>query len=273
MIRVLLADDERLAMRGLKLRLAAYDDIEVAAECSGGREADRRLAEQPVDAAFLDIRMPGLNGVEVARRALMRGSPPHIVFVTAFDRYAVRAFEVSAADYIVKPIDDERLDEAVRRLRSRLDAREAYQDRSRLLCAVRTLAGRKDMSIDEAVEATDPACLQVDDGVTRCRIPLHVIDYVEAAGDYMCVRAGDETYVVRTTLARLCRRLEPAGFVRIHRSTLVNRRRIRSLAPTPNGDAELKLHDGTTLKCSRTFRNSVRHALETPGAPMMAAPR
>lgn len=262
MIRAIVADDERLARRGMALRLEKHTDVKIVAECRDGREAIDAIIDHGADVAFLDIEMPGMNGIEVASRILSFDRQPFVVFVTAYDRYAIEAFEISAVDYLLKPIIDERLATALDRLRSDLAQHKASDQNRKLLDCLRRLTGHEDLDMEQAIQGRlEPESLRFDDSGTRCRIPLTGIDFVEAAGDYMCIRAGDRTYVVRTTLAELSQRLEPAGFLRIHRSVLANARKIREFQPNGHGDAVVRMADGTELKCSRTYRAGVREAM------------
>lgn len=262
-MRVIVADDERLARDGLTLRLSAHEDVEVVAECRNGREALEAIQAHAPDVAFLDVEMPGLSGVEVAEQLSKRDDAPRIVFVTAYDRYAVAAFESAAVDYLLKPFDADRLSSALERIRNDLVRSRALQDRRGLLKALRRLTGRENLQLEEALEGRlEPDTLSFDDNGTTHRVALVEIDYVEAAGDYMCLRAGDQTFVLRATLNELTERLAPAGFLRIHRSVLVNTRRIRSFQPNGHGDGHVRLRDGTELRCSRTYRAAVRAALD-----------
>lgn len=266
-IRALIVDDEELARRGLELRLAAFDDVEVVAQCRNGREALKAVQELSPDLLFLDVQMPGLSGFDVLRRLSGGAMPetPKIVFVTAFDAYALRAFEANAIDYLLKPINDERLAESVARAVKVLDEREAREHRKKLLRFLCELTGRELTLEDALVEASAedgagrfPRRLAIQDGRQTNCVDVDSIDWVDAAGDYMCLHAGGETYVLRGTMKRLEELLDPGVFVRVHRSAIVNRNRVRAMRPHRNGEYFLKLSCDHELKLSRKYRTNVQ---------------
>lgn len=261
-LEALIVDDEPLARRGLQLRLEPYEDINVIGECRNGREALAEIAALNPDLVFLDVQMPGMDGFDVLRR-VAGGNMPAIIFVTAYDEYALRAFEANALDYLLKPINDDRLREALDRARQSLRDRRASDHRDRLLQFVCELTGRE-LSLDDALdEATGgsnrwPRRLAIRDGRERECVDVADIDWIDAAGDYMCVHAGDETYVLRGTMKQLEEILNPEFFLRIHRSTIVNRDRVRTLRPHRNGEYFLRLNGGQELKLSRNYKHQVR---------------
>lgn len=259
MLNALIVDDEELARRGLTLRLEKYDDIRVAGECRNGREVLAAVAEQRPDIIFLDIQMPGMDGFEVLKR-LAGSDMPAIVFVTAFDKFALQAFEANAMDYLLKPINDERLADAVDRARLAISDREAAEQRTRLLKFICALTGRE-LTLDAALEEADgksyPRKLAIRDGREQCCVEVADIDWVDAAGDYMCVHAAGDTYVLRGTMKQLEQVLDPGTFVRVHRSAIVNRHRVRSLTPHRNGEYFLKLECDHELKLSRKYKTNL----------------
>lgn len=262
-IRTLIVDDEVLARRGLELRLASYDDVTVVAQCRNGREALQAARELVPDLIFLDVQMPGLSGFDVLRR-LSGSRMPAIVFVTAFDEYALRAFDANAIDYLLKPINDQRLAESVDRVRGTLLEREACDHRTKLLRLLCELTGRE-LTLENALgEATGggtqrfPRRLAIQDGRQTNCVDVDTIDWVDAAGDYMCVHAGGDTYVLRGTMKRLEELLDPEIFVRIHRSAIVNRNRVRTLRPHRNGEYFLKLACDHELKLSRKYKANLQ---------------
>jgi len=261
-IRTILVDDERLARRGLELRLAGAPDVEIVAECENGRDAIQQVAALQPDLMFLDIQMPGLSGFDVLAR-MPHDSLPAIVFVTAFDRYAVDAFEANALDYLLKPVEDARLEHALARVRQHLSEREALGQRDRLLGLLASVqgAGEIDPEMLLARMATPasrfPEILAIRTGRETVRVRSTDIDWIDAAGDYMCVHAGDETHVLRGTMKDLEASLDPAAFQRIHRSAIVNLKRVRKLRPHANGEYFLTLEGGQELKLSRTHRDKV----------------
>lgn len=261
-IRTLVVDDEVLARRGLELRLAAFDDVDIVAQCRNGREALQAVQEHTPDLVFLDVQMPGLSGFDVLRR-LSGSSMPAVVFVTAFDAYALRAFEANAIDYLLKPINDERLAASVGRVRAALGEREACEHRTKLLRFLCELTGREltlEDALDEAaLEGPDrfPRRLAIQDGREISCVEVDQIDWVDAAGDYMCVHAGGQTYVLRGTMKRLEALLDPEVFVRVHRSAIVNRNRVRAMRAHRNGEYFLKLSCDHELKLSRKYKANV----------------
>jgi two-component system LytT family response regulator len=230
MIRALIADDEPLARKKIRSLLAREPDTEVVGECGSGSDAAKLIRELDPDLVFLDIEMPDLDGLSMLERLGSRA--PVVIFVTAYEQYAVRAFAVKALDYLLKPIDRSRFRSALERAREhlKLDA----QPLARLL--VRS---------GESFEI-----VKVDD-----------IDWLEAADNYVKVHALGETHLVRETLTRLKSKLDPSRFVRIHRSTLVNVERIRSLHPLFHGDQMVVLRDGTELTLSRRYRHELEALL------------
>jgi two-component system LytT family response regulator len=262
MLKALIVDDEELARRGLAIRLQKFDDVEICGECRNGREAVDAVREKAPDIVFLDVQMPGIDGFGVLRR-LSGSDMPIVIFVTAYDEFALRAFEANALDYLLKPINDERLDAAINRARQARDERLASQHRSKLLKLVCELTGREvtlEGAISAAVSAENrfPERLAIRDSGETVNVNVASIDWIDAAGDYMCVHAAGDTHVLRGTMKRLEELLDPAKFVRIHRSTIVNRFRVRSLRPHRNGEYFLTLdNNGQELKLSRKYKSNL----------------
>ncbi|TDR40035.1 LytTR family two component transcriptional regulator [Tahibacter aquaticus] len=244
MLRVLVIDDEPLARRGVVARLARHADVEIVGECATAAEAIRAIAAQAPDLLFLDVRMPGLDGFELLRQ-LPPPQRPQVVFLTAYERFALRAFDAEAVDYLLKPIDDERFDRALERVRTARRAR---------LPAVPAPG-------DDMGQARYPARFSVRIG--RRLVVVHVadIDWIEAIGDYCGLHVGKQVQLVRETLQQLESRLDPALFVRVHRSAIVRITRVAELRAATNRDALARLHDGTVLKVSRTYSEALRRAL------------
>lgn len=260
-IRVLIADDEPLARRGLELRLAGERDVRIVGQVGDGEATIRAVSEHAPDLLFLDVQMPGLDGFATLR-AIPAQQMPLVVFVTAYDHYAISAFEANAVDYLLKPVDDSRLHQALFRVREALDRRDASEHRAKLLGLLGALSGRPALTLDEALETGDPrrlrdsdAPLAIRDGARTVRIPRHSIRWADAAGDYICIHTDGDTYVLRATLGQLEKRLDPARFPRIHRSALVNTARVKSLRPHLNGEYFLMLDCGRELKLSRSYRD------------------
>ncbi|HEX9207871.1 MAG TPA: LytTR family DNA-binding domain-containing protein [Steroidobacteraceae bacterium] len=273
-IRTLLVDDEPLARRGLELRLQDATDITIVRQCANGREAIAAIAEDAPDLMFLDIQMPGLSGLDVVAQ-VPQESMPMVVFVTAFDRYAIQAFEAHALDYLLKPVDDARLAAALERVRAQWQQKQAVAQREQLLALLADLKGKGEIAPDAlAAMAADPAAsaprryatmLPIRSGRETIRLDVATIDWIDAAGDYMCLHAAGQTHVLRATMKELEDMLDPAVFQRVHRSTIVNLARVRSLRPHLNGECFLKLQSGQEIKLSRSFRDKVELLLDRSG--------
>jgi two-component system, LytTR family, response regulator len=261
-IRALLVDDEPLARRGLELRLASAPDIEIVAECGTGREAIELVQRLEPDVMFLDIQMPGLGGFDVLA-AVPQDSLPFVVFVTAFDRHAVAAFEARALDYLLKPVDDVRLARTIDTVRAAVAERDALSRHERMLELLADLRGVGELEPEDVIARVVgnaqryPDALAIRTGRALLRIPTVEIDWIDAAGDYMCVHAAGATHVLRATMKQLENELDPQRFQRIHRSAIVNLERVRRLRPHTNGEYFLTLVDGRELKLSRTHRDKV----------------
>jgi two-component system, LytTR family, response regulator len=261
---VLIVDDEVLARRGLRLRLNAIDGVTVVGECANGREALASIAAQAPDLVFLDIQMPGSSGFDVVRE-LQADAMPLIVFVTAFDQYAVKAFDIHAVDYLLKPVEQSRLEEAVRRARAKLAAVRAIDEKSQLMNLIVALAGDSEPTMGTLpggrANAQFGERLTVRDGNRAILVQMHDIEWIDAAGDYMCIHAQGKTYVMRVTMKELEALLDPALFLRIHRSTLVNAAHIVEIVPHDNGEFFISLDRGTRLKVSRGYRDRIARFL------------
>jgi two-component system, LytTR family, response regulator len=259
-IRTLIVDDEPLARRGLELRLAAYPDIEIVAQVGDGAAASRAAMAHEPDLMFLDVQMPGLDGFG-ALRAIAAPQLPLTVFVTAYDHYAVRAFAACAIDYLLKPIDDDRLAEAVARARVALAGRDAQAHQHKLLALLSELSGHPALRLEDALQAEGmdqlrgDAALAIRDGQRIVRVLPGEISWIDAAGDYVCIHTDRETHVLRATMRELAQRLDPQRFPRIHRSIIVNAARVTALRPHLNGEYSLTLDTGQELKLSRSYRD------------------
>ncbi len=260
-LRTLIVDDEELARRGLEIRLQQIGNIAIVGQCRNGREALAAVTDTAPDLMFLDVQMPGMDGFEVLRK-ISGSSMPIVIFVTAFDEYAIRAFDANALDYLLKPINDERLAEAVERAQIAQDDRQAHTHRSRLLKFVCELSGQE-LTLDRALIEADrdeprfPRRLAIQDGRQTNCIDVESIDWVDAAGDYMCIHANGETFVLRGTMKRLEELLDPRILVRIHRSVIVNRYRVRALRAHRNGEYFLTLDCDHELKLSRKYKSTL----------------
>lgn len=261
MLKALIVDDEELARRGLEIRLEKFSDISICGQSRNGREALIAVREQSPDLMFLDVQMPGMDGFEVLQR-LSGSKMPAIVFVTAYDEFALQAFVANALDYLLKPINDDRLAEAIERARQVHDDKAADEQRNKLLKFVCELTGRE-LTLENALaEAsgsnhTFPKRIAIRDGVETACVDVDAIDWIDAAGDYMCVHAAGNTYVLRGTMKHLEELLNPETFVRVHRSAIVNRHRVTSMRSHRNGEYYLQLGSDTELKLSRKYKGSL----------------
>ena len=253
-LRVLIVDDEPLALDYMETILASVGDVEVVGRCRSGREALIELQKCEVDLMCLDIPMAGLNGLEVVRRC-QSDVMPVVVFATAYDEYAVRAFEANAVDYLLKPFETDRVQSAVMRARDRLLSVALQSGKEAAVAAIAGLEGGRELLASDIQDR--PSRLPIKDGPHTYLIELGTIDWIDAAGDYMCVHANGETYILRSTMKELERKLT-SEFVRIHRSTIVNLNKVRSVDAIPKGECLLHLDDEVSLKVSRNYRSAVQ---------------
>lgn len=267
-IRTIIVDDEELARRGIELRLAQHPDVTIVQQCVNGREAIAAITEQQPDLMFLDIQMPGISGFEVLAR-LPQESLPMVIFVTAYDRYALDAFEAQAIDYLLKPINDTRFVQALDRVRTYWQQRNALTQREQLMKLLASTQGSGTVDeqtlreyLDADREPQYPQILPIRDDAGTVRVDVTTIDWIDAAGDYMCVHADGRTYVLRETMKSLEAVLDPKIFQRVHRSTIVNVQRVRRLRPHTNGEYFLTLDDGQEIKLSRSYRDRVDQLLQ-----------
>lgn len=246
MLRVLVVDDEPLARGGVRARLAVQPDVTVVGECADGDAALAAMRAQRPDLVFIDVQMPGMNGLDALER-LPPPERPLAVLLTAHAQFALRAFALRALDYLLKPIDDERFADALDRARQTLALR-------RLDLAVRgavpVYASRFEVRLGQRMQLVDAA----------------QIDWIEAQGDYAGLHVGERVHLLREPLHRLATRLDPAQFARIHRSAIVRLDRVAELQALSNRDSLLRLRDGTPLRASRTYVDALRAAL-LAGAP------
>lgn len=260
-IRAIIIDDEPLARERIRTLLREESDIEIAAECGDGRKAVAAIRRHAPDLVFLDVQMPELDGFGVLE-AVGAERVPVVIFVTAYDKYALRAFDVHALDYLLKPFDRDRFHRALGRARAQLRGQRDSADR-RLLAL-----------LDEVRGAVAPASSRTSSGAPRRLERLVVksagrvfflrteeIDWIESAGNYVKMHAGRDAHLVRETMSALEAQLDPAAFVRIHRSTIVNLARIRELQPMFHGDYTVLLRDGRELTLSRNYRDRLEKLL------------
>ena len=261
-IRTILVDDEPLATQGLQLRLQAHDHVEVVATAANGREAIRAIKTHKPDLVFLDIQMPGFDGFSVVQ-GLMEVEPPLFVFVTAFGEHALRAFEAQAVDYLMKPVEEDRLASTLDRVRQRLAEKRGAEEAERLKEALVEHAPEAAEELAEATSAEGPAAnrfekmINIRDQGQIFRVDVDTIERIDAAADYMCIQTGDNTLILRETMKDLEKRLDPRRFQRVHRSTIVNLDLVRQVKPHTNGECFLVLDSGAQVKVSRSYRDVV----------------
>ena len=263
-IRTLLVDDEPLATRGLTIRLKAFDDIEIVGSCVNGREAVKMIKQEKPDLVFLDIQMPGFDGFSVVRSLVGEAEIPLVVFVTAYDQYALEAFETHALDYLLKPVEEDRLAEAIQRARDSLSQRIAIEQNARLVDMIENmeqppkeaLTALLEQPVENKDARFDPH-LRIKDRGHISIVDVADVEYIDAAGDYMCIHVDEKTHILRETMKTMERRLDPKIFQRIHRSTIVNLDKVREVRPHSNGECFLTLESGTELKVSRSYKDVV----------------
>ncbi len=257
-IRTILVDDEKLAIQGLQLRLEAFPDVEVIDTCSNGREAIRKIKTEKPDLVFLDIQMPGFDGFSVVK-GVMEIEPPLFVFVTAYQEHAIRAFEANAVNYLMKPVDVDKLADTIERVRQRMAEKKSAEEAEKLKNVLSEVAPD---AVDNLPEQEDTAnryekLINVKDRGQIFRVDVDSIEHIEAAGDYMCIYTGDNSLILRETMKDLERRLDPRIFQRVHRSTIVNLDQVRQVKPHTNGECFLVLESGAQVKVSRSYRDVV----------------
>jgi len=249
MIRAVIVDDEPLARERIRSLLVEAGDVDVIAECANGKEAIEALEESPPDLLFLDIQMPEINGFDVLQEIGV-GHVPVVIFVTAYDQFAVRAFEAHALDYLLKPFDDERFEATLQRARERIRQQQGGDLDRRLRALLEEARG-------------DRGYLQrlvVPSGQRSVFIRTEQIDWIEAERNYIRLHVGGRAYLLRENLSRIESALDPTMFCRIHRSTVVNIDRIQAVETVVRGEYLVVLHDGTKLTSGRGYRRNL-HAL------------
>jgi len=254
-MRTVVADDERLAREKLLILLKAEPSVQVVAECQDGEQTVDAIRKFAPDLLLLDIQMPALDGFEVLNK-ITQEEMPAVIFTSAYDQYAIRAFEAYALDYLLKPFDQERLHHAVKRARS-----ELIKSRDREMT-------RRILNLLAHVQPTKVSTLERDNRlVIKANgrvvfLDLDGIDWVEAAANYVRLIVGKESYILRETIGAISERLNAGQFVRIHRSTIVNVRKIKELIPVNSGEYVVVLKSGKELSCSRGYRSGLQAIVE-----------
>ena len=258
-VRTLIVDDEPAARRGIRLLLERDGGVDIVGEASGGAEAAELIARERPELAFLDVQMPGCDGFQALQRAGLVNAPA-VIFVTAYDEHALRAFEVNAVDYLLKPYDDARFAAALQRAKDEVRRRQADTVNARLHQLLDYLQQAPQPAAAPAENASDRILLKSSGEIFFLK--AEEIDWIEAEGDYMKFHVSGRTHLMRETMARLEARLDPKKFIRIHRSTIVNIDRLRKLSPSFAGEYAVILHDGTKLKLSRGYHERIATLLK-----------
>lgn len=260
-LTVLVADDEPLARRRVVELLRPRDDVRVLGECATGREALAAVRDLAPDILFLDVQMPGLDGFEVLDR-LRADELPAVIFSTAFDEYALSAFEVHAVDYLLKPYADDRLEEALLRAETHLRARRLGEVRERLRALLDGVAGGESGRLESSAAGAgyrERFAVPGRKGLTV--VEVESVEWIEASGDYATLHVGEKSHLLRTTMTELEECLDPRRFMRIHRSAIVRLDQVRQLLTDPHGDYLAVLERGVHLRVGRTYRNAVLRRL------------
>jgi len=246
MIRTIIVDDEELARRGIRKRLSRHGDFRIVAECRNAREAMQAINRESPDVVFLDVQLPGRSGIDLLSDISVKRFP-HVIFVTAHDQYAIKAFEIHALDYLLKPIDEDRFTSALQRAREAIHADSNVDVARRIADAIDTLQSRSGFA------ASDRLVIRSGGRVVFAR--YSEIDWVEAAGDYVTVHCGAKGWLMRETMAAIEQQLKSRGFVRIHRSAIVRTQAISEMRALDNGEYRVCLRCGTELRLSRNYRD------------------
>lgn len=240
-MRIAVIDDEPLARSGVLARLASVADVEVVGEYASADEALAAMAQMRPDLVFVDVQMPGMNGLDMIA-SMAAAARPLAILLTAHEQFALRAFALNVLDYLLKPIDEDRFYEALDRARSALRLRRPEREPA-------------------ARGATSIASFTVRSGNRIAIVHVDEVDWIEAQGDYACLHVHGTEHLVRETLSHLAQRLDPARFARVHRSTIVNLARVAEIRTLANRDALLRLEDGTPVRVSRTYVETMLQAM------------
>lgn len=250
-IKTIIVDDEPLAREKLRDFIEKESDVEIIGECRDGREALETIEAKKPDLVFLDVQMPEMDGFEVLENLEPEGLPT-VIFVTAYDQYAIKAFDVHAVDYLLKPFDRQRFGDAMGRARADVERQQAGDVKDQLLALLKDVESRRTKFPERLV-------IKTSGRVVFLRV--EEIDWIDAAGNYVRLHTGDESHMLRETMGRLEERLDPEKFLRIHRSTIVNIEGIRELQQQFHGDYLVVLKNGQRLTLSRSYRDRIQELL------------
>lgn len=259
-LKTIVVDDETMSRKLILSCLEGLPEIEILAECSNGREAVTTVLELEPDLMFLDISMPGLNGFDVIKK-IQPELLPMVIFCTAYERYALDAFDVHAVDYIVKPLDEQRLQLAVKRAVARFHEQQHQgENKASLLEAI-------DSITTDVTEHEPLRKITIKDRDSIRLVKVDTIAWVDAAGDYMCVHAEGETHIMRCTMKQLLKDLDNSVFKQVHRSTIVNLNCIEEVIPHTKGEYFLQIDNGERIKVSRKYRGAIKTFLASMNQP------
>jgi two-component system, LytTR family, response regulator len=255
---VLIIDDEELAREGVRILLENFPDVEITGECANGFDAVSMIQEKEPDLVFLDVQMPVMDGFEVIEK-IGADKMPLVIFVTAYDKYALRAFEIYAFDYLLKPIDDERFAETFQRAALRFGQSETgiRQQLAVLLEELKLQRGQRADNRPRPAAPEYPERIVVKTAKRIFFVGIEDVDYFKAADNYVEIHVGRKLHLIRETMTGLESRINPRQFVRINRSIIVNVKRIKELQPLFNGEFAVILQNGTELISSRRFRKNL----------------
>lgn len=258
----MIVDDEPLARRAIRLLLENDSEIEIVAEAGSGSEAVKLITEHSPDLLFLDIQMPGMNGFDVLEK-IDAARIPAIIFVTAYDQYALRAFEVHALDYLLKPFDDARFEKALRQARAQVEQREINKLSRKLFALLEDREAEQEAAEPKPERARYLTRLMIKSASRIFFLKVEEIDWIGAEDYYVKLHFGRKSHLLRESMNELEAKLDPEKFLRIHRSSIVNLDRVKELHSHFNGDYVVILHDGTELKLSRSRREQLQSLLKS----------
>ncbi len=257
-IRALIVDDEPIARRGIRQQLQTEPDVEVVGECGNGREAVAAIKKQNPDLVFLDVQMPILDGFGVVE-SVGAENLPAVVFVTAYDEHAIRAFEVNALDYLLKPVDPERFQKTLARAREQVNGSETKHLNQKLSALLQSL---EEFQPNVAAQPTYLERIAIKNRGRVFFLSVDEIDWLRAQGNYVELHAKDDAHLLRETMDGMESKLDPRKFLRLRRSTIVRVERIKELQPLFNGEYAILLKDGTQLVSSRRYRQNLNALLK-----------
>lgn len=256
-MRAVIADDERLAREKVRILLASEPNVRLVAECSDGRQAVSAVRAHRADLLLLDIQMPDMDGFQVLNE-LRPEEMPVVIFTSAYDQYAIRAFEAHALDYLLKPFDQERFHHAIERAYAELNRSHDREIKHRIL----DLLSQVRPGVTSVPSCDDRIVIRAKGRIVF--LNLTDIDWIEASANYVRLHVGNESYLFRETIGRISERLHPTHFVRVHRSTIVNVRKIKELIPVNSGEYVVVLKNGKELSCSRGYRAALESMIAKP---------